>query len=103
MKRHIFVIPTLGGLNFYGGGVHGIFIFPMCVKESYCETNNVWYQELLRHYIDPKVGGVALTRAQGGNDKVWFHIWGMSLAHGFLGIVKHKANFIKSVNLCGEF
>jgi len=64
MKRHIFVIPTLGGLNFsLGGGVHGIFIFPMCVKESYCETNNVWYQELLRHYIDPKVGGVALTRA----------------------------------------
>jgi len=74
---------VVGGMGRWGEGVHGIFMFPMCVKEGYCETNNVWYQELLIHYIDPKVGGVALTRAQGGIDKVWFHIWGMSLAYGF--------------------
>ncbi len=61
-------------------------MFPMCVKEGYCETDNVWYQELLRHYIDPKLGGIPLTKAQRGSDKLWFHIWGMSLAYGFCAL-----------------
>jgi hypothetical protein len=73
----------LGGVGMGGGWKWDFFMFPMCVKEGYCETNNVWHQELLRHYNDPKVGGIPLTKAQGGSDKVWFHIWGMSLAYGF--------------------
>jgi hypothetical protein len=75
------------GFNFFfGGGQRGTWDFLMllmCVKEGYCETDNVWYQELLRHYIDPKVGSVPLTKAQGRSDKIWFQIWGMSLAYGF--------------------